>query len=141
MGYRRVAVLAVGFSTIVLEACGSSGAATAGRPADRPGVRAVDSIAHDVALNMGSKKNYLDENLKPDTSATGLARVASARGEVLKASGDVYGPSGGVVVARFSAIYDDPTTGDERTIVQCRRFTVTRAWFQVDTKGVDCPSG
>jgi hypothetical protein len=95
-----------------------------------------------VANRMSLEKDYLDEHLAPDTSAKGaLARAAQGRGgEVLRAEGDVRGKSGAVIVARFSTTETDVPGGTERTVVQCRKFTVT-TWFQVQVEPVTCPQG
>jgi hypothetical protein len=126
---------------VVLAGCGSAAAEQpGGRSAGEAGDRAIDAIAHGVALSMSDLRHYLDENLKADTSATAVARIADAHGDVLRASGDVYRHAGAVIVARFTASYDD-SYGHQYTSVRCRRFVVTRSWWHVDVARVTCPSG
>jgi len=102
----------------------------------------IDGIASGVANRMDLEKDYLQENALPDTTATGaLARDAQGGGgEVLQASGDVRDKSGAVIVARFSTTESVSPGGSERTVVQCRKFTVT-TWFRVAVNRVTCPQG
>ena len=121
--------------SFVLAACG-------GAVADQPGSRAIDRITNGVAGRMELQNRYLDEKFRIDTTATGLARIAAGSGDVLRKHGDVSDTSGAVIVARFSATYDESGFGGgQRTIVRCRKFTVSHSWFHVDVEGTDCPKG